>query len=107
MPRWFRRTVAPPLSPDLSFAVDPRVRITTSNDDGRVVMHTGTARVWVMNRTAAEMWQELSDGAPLGRAAESLATRYERPVEECWRDLAAFTTALVAAGLLRRAEDYR
>jgi hypothetical protein len=83
------------------FAVDPDVRVTAATGDGQVILHTRTARVWVLNRGATQMWARLSTGQPIDRVAHELSERYGRSVLELRTDLMGFARVLVAGGLVR------
>ena len=102
---WFRSERAGrPLSSDHSFQVDRDLRITAGTDDGRVVMHGRTARIWVMNRSGAEIWDQLAAGRTIDDIAGALSAKYDRPAGEVQQDVIAFATALVTAGVLHPLE---
>lgn len=99
----FRRHTPPAreIAPDARFAVDDDVRVTETTADGRVLLHTRTARLWVLNRSGALIWDRLSAGAALDQIAGELAARHARDAAAIRQDLIAFARGLTAAGLLR------
>ncbi len=83
------------------FAVDADVRVTGPTADGRVLLHTRTARVWVLNGSGSQVWDRFAAGLPIDRVANELADQYDRSAEVIRQDLVALAGALVRAGLLR------
>ena len=101
MPFFQRRTAAgPDVEPDARFTVDAAVRVTGATGDGRVILHTRTARVWVLNGSGAEIWDRLDAGCALDHIAGELVTRYGGDPAGVRADLAAFARRLLDAGLL-------
>jgi hypothetical protein len=101
MRRIARSNTPPTIDPAAHVAVDADVRITAATDDGQVILHTRTARLWVLNRSATEMWERLSTGQPIDRVAHELSDRYDRSLVEIREDVVGFARALAAAGLVR------
>ncbi len=101
-PRIARLSTGAPLSLtiDTRLAIDPDVRVTAANADGRILLHTRTARMWVMNGSGAEMWDHLGEGRRLADVAEAIAAKYECPPERVREDVLAFAAALVTARIL-------
>ena len=108
--RWLiarRSPASPDVRSDARFAVDDDVRVTEANDDGRVILHTKTARLWILNRAGAQIWDRLASGRTIDHIVEDLAAEHDRPAVNVRHDTIVFAEALVSAGLLhaRRAPE--
>jgi hypothetical protein len=103
LPRLARLSSSAPLSLtiDTRLAIDPDVRVTAASADGRILLHTRTARMWVMNGSGAEMWDHFGDGRSLADVAGAIATKYDCPPQRVREDVLAFAGALVTARILR------
>ena len=96
-----RRTAARShVEPNARFTVDEAVRVTEATGDGRVILHTRTARVWVLNDSGAQIWDRLNAGCALDQIAGELVTHYGGDPAGIRADLAAFARRLLDAGLL-------
>jgi Coenzyme PQQ synthesis protein D (PqqD) len=65
-----------------------------------VVLNLNTGRYHGLNPTAGAMLTALERNATVGEAAASLATHYERPIEEIERDLHDLCLDLLERGLI-------
>jgi hypothetical protein len=93
-------TSRPELTLDARFTIDPLVRVTDATGDGCVILHTATARMWVLNRSAAAIWARLAGGGSLRDAVERGTADTERPTAGVAEDAVRVAHTFVAAGLL-------
>jgi hypothetical protein len=98
--RSHRPTTAPEVAAATCFTIDPEVRVTDASADGCVVLHAGTARVWILNGSGTTIWGCLSAGLSLETAVTACAMGAERSQDQVRSDVVTFARALVAAGLL-------
>ena len=75
--------------------------MTEANDDGRVILHTKTARLWILNSAGARIWDRLAAGFTIDHIVQDLATAHDHARTSIRDDTAVFTEALLTAGLLR------
>ena len=95
-----RTAAAADVEPNARFTVDAAVKVTDTTDDGRVILHTRTARVWVLNGSGAEIWDRLDAGCALDHIAGELVARHGGDPAGVRADLVAFARRLLDAGLL-------
>ncbi|HYL73916.1 MAG TPA: PqqD family protein [Bryobacteraceae bacterium] len=84
-----------------SFTVASGVQASV-HDDGVVLLHIPTGKVFQANHTGARIWQHLSSGMQPGVIATEISRHYGVPQDLATRDIASFLTALEQHGFVTR-----
>ena len=87
-----------------AFTVTPGVQASV-HQDGIVLLHIPTGKVFQSNRTGARIWQGLTSGLQPGAIAAEIGQHYGMPPDLVARDTASFLTALEQHGFVTRAEN--
>jgi|SRR5579864_1984220 len=84
-----------------SFAVTPDIQASV-HEDGIVLLHIPTGRVFQSNRIGARIWQALSGGLQPDVIATEISRDYGVPQDLAARDTASFLNALEHHGFVTR-----
>lgn len=74
------------------------------HDDGVVLLHTGSGRLFASNRTGARIWEALERSVPVPAIATGITDCYGIPHEKAAREVACFLEQLEHHGLLERSD---
>lgn len=69
-------------------------------DDELVLYDSGANRAYVLNASAASLWQLCNGSSTVDQAIHELADTYNRDLDEVTRDVVEFVRAAREAGLL-------
>lgn len=84
-----------------SYAVTPGIQASV-HEDGVVLLHIPSGRVFQSNRTGAKIWQDLTGGLQPGAIAADISHHYGVPQDVAARDTASFLIALEQHGFVAR-----
>lgn len=84
-----------------ALAVTPGVQASL-HENGMVLLHIPTGRVFQSNRTGARIWQGLSVGLQPSAIVTEISQHYGVPQDLVARDTASFLTALEQQGFVTR-----
>ena len=87
-------------------AVAPQV-LVSSHDEGLVLLHVPSGRIFQCNRTASRIWEGLSRGWNQDKIAEDISHAYGVPIETVHRDTQCFVDKLESNGFLTRCGSAR
>ena len=87
-------------------AVAPQV-LVSSHDEGLVLLHIPSGRIFQCNRTASRIWEGLSRGWNEDKIAEDISRAYGVPIETVHRDTQCFVAKLESNGFLTRCGSAR
>jgi len=85
-----------------SYAVTPGIQASV-HENGVVLLHIPTGRLFQSNRTGAKIWQGLTSGLQPDVIAADISHHYGVPQDVAVRDTASFLTALEQHGFVARA----
>ena len=74
--------------------------LSSRHEDGLLLLHVCTGRLFLCNRTGARFWQSFVNGSSLMEASEQLSQEYGVPVDDLRKDALAFLGDLETHGLL-------
>jgi hypothetical protein len=74
--------------------------LSSRHEDGLLLLHVSTGRLFLCNRTGARVWQNFMNGSSLMEASEQLSQDYGVPVADMRKDALAFLGDLETHGLL-------
>jgi hypothetical protein len=89
-----------------SFTITPDIQASV-HEDGIVLLHIPTGRVFQSNRTGARIWQALSGGLQPDAIATEISGDYGVPQDLAARDTDSFLTALEQHGFVTRTGNAR
>lgn len=89
---------------------DVRVKVDTEaagsiHENGIVILHIGSGRVYAANKTGARIWQGIVQEQPLEAIANELSDEYQIPVPVACEHVGAFISALECHSLVQRQEN--
>ncbi|MEU4654021.1 lasso peptide biosynthesis PqqD family chaperone [Streptomyces sp. NPDC023723] len=84
----------------MTYSLAPEVSATDTDDGGMVLLHEGTGRYWMLNRTGATVVRLLRAGSGTAEIAERLAAPFPEQRERVAADVDALVASLVGARLV-------
>ena len=86
---------------DFSFTVNPEAA-ASFHDDGIVILHTGSGRLFTSNKTGARIWRGVERRLPLEAIAEELSGEYKIARNTACEHAARFLAELERHTLIQR-----
>jgi hypothetical protein len=98
--RYCRRVIPrPPLSVEAALRRAEEI-IARPVDDGALLVHLESGKVWHLNPTGAQLWALIDGQRTLRDIGQQIATTYSIAVEAVERDVLSVAETLIAEGLL-------
>ncbi len=85
---------------DFAFTLNPEA-VSSLNDSGIVILHTGQGRVFSSNKTGALIWQRLEHRRSLAGIVEEISGEFQIPETTARRHTLNFLTALEQQSLIK------
>jgi len=87
-----------------------RIRLTRGlaasiHDDGIVILHVPSGRMFTSNRTGARLWQSLERQLPLEAIVAEMSREYGIDRATAWEDSTHFLAELERNGLIERGPE--
>lgn len=79
--------------------------VDSIHDDGLIILHIPSGRIFSSNQTGARIWQSLKQQLPLGGISTELSSDYEIDPAAVLKDVARFVTELERHGLIEEAGE--
>ena len=85
----------------LTFSVNPQAA-ASFHDDGVVILHTGTGRLFTANQTGGRIWHGVEQQLPLEAIAKGISDDYQVAPSTAYEHTISFLTALERQVLIHR-----
>lgn len=86
---------------DYRFIVNPEASASI-HDDGIVILHLGSGRLYTSNETGASIWRRVEQQLPIGAIAEEISAQYQIAPSTSHEHVARFLTELEQHTLVQR-----
>jgi len=86
---------------EISFMVNPEA-VRSFHDDGVVILHPGTGRLFSSNETGARIWRGIEQQLPLEAIAKEISGAYQIARTTAREHTLNFLAALEQQALIRR-----
>lgn len=86
---------------DCRFIVNPEASASI-HDDGIVILHLGSGRLYTSNETGASIWRRVEQQLPVGAIAEEISAEYQIAHSTSREHVARFLTELEQHTLIQR-----
>jgi len=86
---------------EISFTVNPEA-VRSFHDDGLVILHAGSGRLFTSNETGARIWRGIEQHLSLETIANEISTAYEIARATAREHTRNFLVALERQGLIKR-----
>ena len=87
---------------EISFTVSPEA-VRSFHDDGVVILHAGSGRLFTSNETGARIWRGIEQQLPLEMIATEISTAFQIARTTAREHTLNFLAALEQQSLIRRA----
>jgi hypothetical protein len=87
--------------PAISFTVNPEA-VRSFHDDGAVILHAGSGRLFSCNETGARIWRGIEQQLPLEIIAKEISTAYQIARTTAREHTLSFLAALEQQALIKR-----
>jgi coenzyme PQQ synthesis protein D (PqqD) len=85
----------------LTFSINPEAA-ASFHDDGVVILHTGTGRLFTANRTGSRIWRGVEQQLPLEAIAKGISDEYQVARSTAHEHTICFLAALERQVLIHR-----
>ena len=85
----------------LTFSINPEAA-ASFHDDGVVILHTGTGRLFTANRTGSRIWRGVEQQLPLEAIAKGISDDYQVAPGTAHEHTTSFLAALERQVLIHR-----
>ena len=86
---------------DYRFSVNPEASASI-HDDGIVILHLGSGRLYTSNETGASIWRRVAEQLPVEAIAEEISTEYQITHSTSHEHVTRFLSELEQHTLIQR-----
>ena len=86
---------------EISFTLNPEA-VRSFHDDGVVILHAGSGRLFTSNETGARIWRGIEQQLSLETVAKEISTAFQIARTTAREHTLNFLTALEQQGLIKR-----